>query len=349
MPERETPVDTRAARRPIAAPSRGRSAPASTPERRVVVVGAAGDVPRALQHPAVVNGHFTVTAVIAVDVEHDTEQTTSVTTLNRLLSENAANTILIAGPVGATTMRRVADVALLRGCALLAVMPTEVLTEHDPVVVWSGESPLVRLGRRRRGGWQVVAKRGLDMLGASVGLVIATPVLALLSALVCLESRGAPIFTHERIGRGGKRFGCLKLRTMRLGAEEELRADPELLEQYKRNHFKIPDDRDPRITRLGRFLRRTSLDEVPQLWNVLKGDMSLVGPRPVVEDELSHYEHSRDLLLSVRPGVTGAWAVGGRHGVGYPDRCEMELRYVREWTVLNDMKVLAATVTTVLR
>src|SRR5262249_5226627 len=128
------------------------------------------------------------------------------------------------------------------------------------------------------------------------------------------------------------------------GAEEALKRDPELYEEYRRNHFKIPDDRDHRTTPFGRFLRRTSLDELPQLWNVLRGEMSLVGPRPVVEDELNHYEHAADLLLSVRPGMTGAWAVSGRHGVGYPERCSIELAYVRNWGLWTDFGIALRTV-----
>jgi lipopolysaccharide/colanic/teichoic acid biosynthesis glycosyltransferase len=131
---------------------------------------------------------------------------------------------------------------------------------------------------------------------------------------------------------------------MRADAEEQLRADSTMYEEYRRNHFKIPDHQDPRVTPLGRLLRRTSLDEVPQLWNVLVGQMSLVGPRPVIEEELALYDGSRALLLSVRPGITGNWAVSGRHNVGYPERCELELRYVREWSLRRDARILLATV-----
>jgi lipopolysaccharide/colanic/teichoic acid biosynthesis glycosyltransferase len=128
-----------------------------------------------------------------------------------------------------------------------------------------------------------------------------------------------------------------------------LRADPEMYEDYRQNHFKIPDDRDPRVTRVGRFLRRTSLDELPQLWNILNGDMSLVGPRPVVEEELALYGDDRDLMLSVRPGLTGAWAVNGRQLVGYPERCELELGYVRERTMWRDMQIMMRTAAVVLQ
>ena len=130
---------------------------------------------------------------------------------------------------------------------------------------------------------------------------------------------------------------------MRADAEAILRADSEMYDEYRRNSYKIADDRDPRVTAVGRFLRRTSLDELPQLINVLKGDMSLVGPRPVIEEELEHYGPSRDLLLSVNPGITGAWAVAGRQTVGYPQRCEIELQYAREWTIGTDAVILLKT------
>jgi exopolysaccharide production protein ExoY len=189
----------------------------------------------------------------------------------------------------------------------------------------------------------LAAKRAFDIGASLVGLIVATPLLGALSVLICLESAGAPLFRHQRVGLRGRRFGCLKLRTMRPDAERRLRADSALYDEYRRHDFKIPADRDPRTTRIGRWLRRTSLDELPQLWNVLVGDMSLVGPRPIVDEELALYQGSRTTLLSMRPGITGAWAVCGRQCVGYPERCDLELRYVREWRPWLDAKILIAT------
>jgi exopolysaccharide production protein ExoY len=223
------------------------------------------------------------------------------------------------------------------------VMPTEVLAEHDPIVVWSGESPLVRLAGAHRLRWQAIAKRTIDVIVAALGIIICAPLMAILAAAIRAESPGSPVFRHERIGYRGQRFLCLKLRTMRCDAEAQLRADPRMYEEYRRHHFKIPDDRDPRVTKFGRFLRHTSLDELPQLWNVLMGQMSLVGPRPVVEEELGLYGEKQDVVLSVRPGITGAWAVNGRQRLGYPERCATELAYVRQWTVGGDLRILART------
>jgi len=291
---------------------------------------------------------LTVVSVLAVDIEAD-EQAPELNKLAQLLTKHEAGSILVAGPVGETAMRRVADLALLHHCGLLAVMPTETLTGHSPVIVWSGDSPLVQMARIPRRRWEAAAKRCVDVLVAALGLIVAAPILALLAVLIRLDSPGSPVFRHERVGRRGRRFRCLKLRTMRIDAEDQLRRDPLMYDEYRRNHFKIPEDRDPRTTGIGRLLRRTSLDELPQLWNVLIGEMSIVGPRPVVADELEIYGESADLLLSVRPGITGAWAVGGRHAVGYPHRCQMELSYVRQWTLATDLLVLIRTVRAVAR
>ncbi|HEY0777086.1 MAG TPA: sugar transferase [Gemmatirosa sp.] len=199
---------------------------------------------------------------------------------------------------------------------------------------------------------QIVAgaiKRLLDVVVAGVGLVVSAPLLLVLAALVRLSSPGPIFFAQARVGQGGRVFRCYKLRTMRNDAESLLRSDPELRATYERNGFKIPCDADHRVTGIGRFLRLTSCDEIPQLWNVLKGEMSLVGPRPLVARELSHYPGAdRDLLLSVRPGLTGAWAVGGRSRVGYPRRAAMELDYVRHWSLGRDLRILFRTVGAVL-
>jgi lipopolysaccharide/colanic/teichoic acid biosynthesis glycosyltransferase len=301
-----------------------------------------------LQHPAVGRRRFDVVGVLSVDVETDSSSR-GTARLAEMLQLQGADTILVAGSIGVRTMRQIADLALLHHCDLLAVMPTEVLADHDPVVIWSGDSPFVQLVRVPRQAWELRAKRAIDVVLSFAGLVLAAPLFLLLAIAIRLESPGAALFRHERVGLRGRRFLCLKLRTMRADAEDTLRADAAMYDEYRRNHFKILDDRDPRVTRLGKLLRRTSIDELPQLWNVLVGEMSLVGPRPVVEDELAMYESSRDLLLSVKPGITGNWGVSGRHSVGYPERCDVELRYVREWSLKYDFQILAATAGAVIR
>jgi len=337
--------------RATAAPQTSRPASRVSPvgtRGRAVIVGLAADVPRALEHPAMSSGAgFEVCGVVTVSAD-DADVREHADALHHLLTEHRAGTVMVAGPLGPETMRAVSDVSLLHGCRLLAVMPSEVVPGHEPKIVWEGESPLVQLAGNRQTFAQFVAKRGIDVLGATVGLVIAAPLMALVAVGIRLESKGPVLFRHWRMGKNGEGFSCLKFRTMREDAEEILATDPELKRLYRENHYKLPDDLDPRVTRFGRLLRRTSLDELPQLLNVLMGEMSLVGPRPVVEEELEHYRGSERLLLSVRPGMTGAWAVNGRHHVGYPARAELELRYVRSWSVAKDLAILAGTVSAVM-
>jgi lipopolysaccharide/colanic/teichoic acid biosynthesis glycosyltransferase len=338
--------------RPVAARARdttneqARAAESASSERpsdprRAVVFGLSRDVPRALEHPAFHDAAFSVVGVVPFDDDPDVAEALSA--LEKLVLNEGAGTILAAGPVGHELMARVSDLALVHRRRLVAVMPTEVLASHEPIVVWEGESPLVQLSRQGTRGWESSAKRVLDVLGASFGLIVAAPLLALAALAIRLESPGSPVFRHWRVGVGRRTFACLKLRTMRADAEEILAGDRSLREAYERNDYKLPDDQDPRVTPVGRFLRRLSLDEVPQLWNVLVGDMSLVGPRPVVAQELEHYEGTIDVLLSVRPGLTGAWAVSGRHHVAYPRRAELELAYIRRWSLAEDARILLRT------
>lgn len=193
-----------------------------------------------------------------------------------------------------------------------------------------------------------VVKRAVDVVFASAILVLLLPLLIVVAIAIRLESPGSVFFAHRRLGRDGRYFDCLKFRSMRPDAEHQLLSDDRLRHEYVANHFKIPADQDPRVTRLGRFLRKSSIDELPQLLNVVKGDMSLVGPRPIVPLEGNYYGEELDLLLSVRPGITGAWAVHGRSEVGYPDRVHLELDYVRNWSFVSDLEILLRTPLTVL-
>jgi lipopolysaccharide/colanic/teichoic acid biosynthesis glycosyltransferase len=192
-------------------------------------------------------------------------------------------------------------------------------------------------------------RRAADLIGATLLLVLALPLL-MAGALAVLIGSGRPIFFgHRRIGKDGREFRCWKLRTMTAGAELWLAADPRLRERHASNGFKLPLRDDPRITRVGRWLRRTHIDELPQLANVLGGTMSLVGPRPIVERELAHYGEAAQELLSTRPGIFGAWTCRGRERPSYPERARLELAYVRTRTVRGDLAILLRSVPVVLR
>lgn len=186
-------------------------------------------------------------------------------------------------------------------------------------------------------------KRFIDFVGAIALIALLSPLLILLAIAIKVDSPGPVLFAHRRLGREGRHFDCLKFRTMEMDAEHRVFEDESLRHHYVSNHFKIPSHLDPRITRLGRFLRKSSLDELPQLWNVVKGEMALVGPRPIVALEATHYGDQLDALLSVRPGVTGRWAVEGRSQVGYPARVDVELAYIRNRSLTTDLLILVKT------
>ena len=198
--------------------------------------------------------------------------------------------------------------------------------------------------------WEQRLKRAIDISIALIGLTIGLPLFVLISLLIRLDSKGQALFSHERIGKKGKKLKVWKFRSMYVNADEvlndHLKRNPDAkLEWEKTQKLK----NDPRVTRLGRFLRKTSLDEIPQLWNVLKGDMSMVGPRPIVKDEVRHYSDGYSLYTQVLPGVTGLWQVSGRNDVGYNSRVRLDEYYVRNWSIWLDFYILLRTVWVVLR
>ena len=314
-------------------------------EFRAIVVGDLHEIPYALQHPALTPGQrFEAVAVVPLDGHYLGVPTDAIRA--QVLAHNA-DTILVAGAVGQLAMSALGEVAITLGCRLLALIPASLPRQLDPVIIWEGEHPLIQMAIARDHPVRDAVKRAVDVVLSAIGLIVAAPILLVASLAIRLESPGSPIFGHVRIGRGGRRFRCWKLRTMTSDAERRLLSDAALFEAYQRNGFKLPDASDPRVTGVGRMLRQSSLDELPQLWNVLVGDMSLVGPRPLVADELRHYDGQVLTLLSVRPGLTGAWAVNGRHHLPYPQRAEIELAYVRTLTLHGDLQILLRTASAV--
>ena len=263
--------------------------------------------------------------------------------------QHGADTILVAGDLTPSSLSLFGELAVVLGCRL-CTLPAQGQEETPRFLpVWDIDAITGRMPSASRNGFRFHAmKRGVDVLGALVGLLVAWPVIALAAVAVRLDSPGRAFFGHLRIGRGGKRFRCWKLRTMHTDAERRLELEEALRVDYFANDFKLPEAQDPRITRVGRLLRKTSLDELPQLLNVLMGDMSLVGPRPVVAEELLRYRGEILTLLSVRPGLTGAWAVNGRHDLAYPERVQVELGYVHSQSLFTDLCILVRTVGAVL-
>src|SRR2546427_4014399 len=216
------------------------------------------------------------------------------------------------------------------------------------MTVWRRGQALVELTAPSLKGPQLIAKRMVDLVGAAIGLIVLSPVFAILAVLVKLDSRGPAFFTQERVGRGGRLFRIIKLRTMVDGAEAKRDGLLSRSVYGDSRLFKIPSD--PRMTRLGRWLRRASLDELPQLVNVLKGDMSLVGPRPPLPSEVALYEAHHYARFDVKPGMTGPWQVAGRNNVTDFERVvTLETDYVRNWSMILDVLILLRTIPAVLR
>lgn len=201
-----------------------------------------------------------------------------------------------------------------------------------------GEKDMSMGERNKNRRFYHLVKRMIDVVLSLFGLVLISPFVVIIAILIKIDSKGPVFFKHHRIGKNGKPFSMYKFRTMKDGAEAMINDfTPEQLEEWSEN-FKLKDD--PRITRIGKFLRKTSLDELPQLINILRGDMSIVGPRPIIEVELEEYGNDKDEFLSIRPGLTGWWASNGRSEISYPERCSYELYYVRNESFWLDVKVM---------
>lgn len=190
------------------------------------------------------------------------------------------------------------------------------------------------------------SKRGLDIVFSLTLLSLTLPLFVVIAVLIKMTSRGPVFFAHRRLGRYGKEFGCLKFRTMVADAEDRLQQDAHLQQKFEES-FKLKDD--PRITRIGMLLRKTSLDELPQLLHVLRGEMSLIGPRPIVERELGKYSIYGNKLLSLKPGLSGMWQVCGRSDTTYPQRVMMDMHYIDHRCLSLDLRLLLFTVIAVVR
>lgn len=190
-------------------------------------------------------------------------------------------------------------------------------------------------------------KRVFDLVISTIGLIILSPIFLILAIIVKLDSKGPVFFAHTRYGKNGKKFKMYKFRTMYENAQDMINDfTPEQMKEWKEN-FKLQDD--PRITKVGKFLRKTSLDELPQIVNIIKGDLSIIGPRPVIEEELEKYGENKEKFLSVTPGLTGYWQANGRSSTTYKQRMEMELYYIDHISPKLDFKIFFKTIESVIK
>ena len=190
-------------------------------------------------------------------------------------------------------------------------------------------------------------KRIIDIILSIIGSILLAPIFFIIAIIIKIDSKGPIFFIHKRIGKDGKEIGIYKFRTMVNNAEDLIKNfTPEQKEEFERC-YKL--ENDPRVTKIGNFLRKTSIDELPQIFNILKGELSIIGPRPIIEAELEKYGDDKDKFLSVKPGLTGYWAANGRSDTTYEERVQMELYYVDHMSLWLDIKIFFKTIIAVIR
>jgi exopolysaccharide biosynthesis polyprenyl glycosylphosphotransferase len=320
--------------------------------QNLVVVGA-GDVGRLLARKLEDHPEYGVRLVGFVETSEDVHRKASkvlgpVSDLEEIVLAHEVEHVLIAYPNAsraetAETVRHLQDLQVH-----VDIVPrfVDLVTPGATITMLEG-LPLISLASSREDRLLRGMKRLIDVVGAALGLILLAPAFAWIALRVKLDSPGPVLYRHRRVGLAGREFDLIKFRTMRADADtfEELLAHPTRRAEFARTH-KLVDD--PRVTRFGSTLRRLSLDELPQLVNVLLGDMSLVGPRPVTKDELSRYGDESRTLLTFRPGVTGYWQINGRSRADYDERVRLDIAYVRGWSLKLDFLILGKTAWVVL-
>jgi len=329
----------------------------ATEARRILIVGAgavARSIARALRddplHSTVVRGFVdddllrspglhTITPKAGVMGTPDVLG--HIADLDWLARAEFIDEVILALPGRPAETREAAEIAFRNHLDIRAVPDLPPGPWPDASVEHIGEVPVVTLHREPVPSVSLFLKRLLDVIGAAFGLALAGPVMALVALLIRLDSPGRVIYAAERIGAKGCRFRCYKFRSMVTNADH-LKAGLRAQNQREGPIFKIVGD--PRITRVGRFIRRYSFDELPQLWNVLRGDMSLVGPRPHPVDDVNHYELHHYRRLDVKPGITGLWQISARHSPSFDLNMHLDLTYIENWSLRLDLRILLNTI-----
>ncbi|MDY7228642.1 sugar transferase [Hyalangium rubrum] len=266
----------------------------------------------------------------------------------KVMQGQSVDTVVLSGYVGDAQLQTLMEAVVSGGGRLLAVSRYERMGWIRPSEVSYHPISFMELTVPSLRGQQLWVKRAVDLLGAGMGLLAISPLLGFLALLIKLDSRGPVFFAQERAGLGGRTFRMLKFRTMRVGADAEKAHLAHLNASGDARLFKIPND--PRVTRVGTFLRKWSLDELPQLWNVFIGEMSLVGPRPFFEADLATYREHHFGRLGARPGITGLWQVSGRSSItDFEEVVRLDTEYIHRWSLWLDLEILLKTVPAVLR
>ena len=321
--------------------------------QRVLIVGA-GEIGRAIMRVAVARPELGYQIVGFVDDDPAKAQTDigrypalgTTAALPQLLRTHAIDEIIITLPwLSHAKIMEITNQCEQAGVSVRIVPDLFQMALSRVAVENLDGIPLLGIKEPALHDWQIVLKRGVDIVVSFLGLVLLSPLLALICLAIRLDSPGRALFLQTRVGRGGRHFVCYKFRTMYVDAEKQL-------EQLRDKNeatgplFKMRDD--PRRTRVGRFLRRASLDELPQLWNVLKGEMSLIGPRPAIPSEVAAYEPWHLRRLEISPGITGLWQVSGRSNLTFDEMVLLDIYYIENWSPILDLRILLKTIPTVL-
>jgi len=320
--------------------------------RRLLIVGV-GPLARAAADDLRATGHHELLGAVAWpgEVPHPSLDLSVVATIDTLaawLESTYVDEVYLAGdPVAHSAPMQTAIAQLERlgvpfaipahGFRMQRALPAHPIVAADGFLHFAQHSPLP--GARR-------LKRAMDFLSASAGLVVLAPMLAVVALAIKAGSRGPVFFRQQRVGLNGRPFGMLKFRSMIVDAEARRAALEAQNEHREGPVFKM--QHDPRITRVGRFIRKFSIDELPQLWNVVRGEMSLVGPRPPILSEVAKYDSWQRRRLSVVPGLTGLWQVSGRNHISFDQWMRLDLQYIDNWSFRSDLVLLGRTIPVVL-
>jgi exopolysaccharide biosynthesis polyprenyl glycosylphosphotransferase len=285
---------------------------------------------------------------VATQPDGDGEFLGTIDNLAAVIEANDAEAVVVCADLPASRINDLIEECLHAGCQVL--FPARAVRVYGlrPTLVWHHDQPFFELGSPVLRARALISKRIVDVVVSSILIILLSPLLLAITIAIRLDSSGSPFFFQERAGLGGRRFRMIKFRTMRDGADVEKPDVAHLNESGDARLFKIKDD--PRTTRLGRTLRRWSLDELPQLLNVLVGEMSLIGPRPFFESDFEEYEDHHFRRLDAKPGITGLWQVSGRSEmVDFEDVIFLDRQYIEQWSFWLDISILFRTIPAVLR
>jgi len=322
--------------------------PISSGAARALLIGRPEYTGRALEHPTLSDAReFAFGGILDPEEFGRHAGKRGFSRLCQTIKRYRADTVVLSGPLDDEALSLVIDAAGASGCQLFAIPRAFALGGVESQMVWRRGAPLIALNRPGLRGRQLLVKRTLDILVSGLGMAVLSPLFLLVGIAIYISSPGPIFFRQTRVGLGGRLFKITKFRSMVHDAEAR-RDDLSTMSVYSDLRlFKVKDD--PRVTRLGAFLRRTSLDELPQLWNAFVGNMSLVGPRPPLPGEVELYEEHHYTRFDVKPGITGPWQVNGRNLItDFEEVIRLETDYIREWTIWKDLGLLLKTVPAVL-